>query len=168
MTSSGQRIFTDHQRNLLTAALNRIIPAQDQFPGAGDMDGAAWVEQAVIARAAADQAAAYKSGNSTPDLRRLFTEGLAQLEIAAAQRGVAAFIQLSPEHQDDALRQIESEHPDFFNALVRQCYNGYYTNPDIFDLIGYAIPSPQDYKPLPFDERLLEPQRRRGQMWRPV
>lgn len=163
MTSSGQRIFTDHQRDLLTAALNRIIPAQDQFPGAGDMDGAAWVEQAVIERAAADQAA-----GRTPDLRRLFTEGLAQLEIAAAQRGAAAFVQLSPEQQDDALRQVEADHPDFFNALVRQCYNGYYTNPDIFDLIGYTIPSPQDYQPLPFDERLLEPQRRRGQLWRPV
>lgn len=163
MTSSGQRIFTDHQRDLLTAALNRIIPAQDKFPGAGDIDGAAWVEQAVIERAAADQAA-----GRTPDLRRLFTEGLAQLEIAAAQLGAAAFIQLSPEHQDDALRQVESEHPDFFNALVRQCYNSYYTNPDIFDRIGYAIPSPQDYQPLPFDERLLDPQRRRGQLWRPV
>lgn len=163
MTSSGQRIFTDEQRNLLTAALNRIIPAQDKFPGAGDIDGAAWVEQAVIERAAADKAA-----GRTPDLRRLFTEGLAQLEIAAVQRGGAAFTQLSPEHQDDALRQVEVEHPDFFAALVRQCYNGYYTNPDIFDLIGYAIPSPQDYKPLPFDERLLEPQRRRGQLWRPV
>lgn len=163
MTSSGQRIFTDHQRDLLTAALNRIIPAQDQFPGAGDIDGAAWVEQAVIERAAADKAA-----GRTPDLRRLFTEGLAQLEIAAAQRGAAAFAQLSPEHQDDALRQVETEHPDFFNALVRQCYNSYYTNPDIFNLIGYAIPSPQDYQPLPFDERLLEPQRRRRQLWRPV
>ncbi len=163
MTSSGQRIFTDHQRDLLTAALNRIIPAQDKFPGAGDIDGAAWVEQAVIARAAADKAA-----GRTPDLRRLFTEGLAQLEIAAAQRAAAAFAQLSPEHQDDALRQVESDHPDFFNALVRQCYNSYYTNPDIFDRIGYTIPSPPDYQPLPFDERLLEPQRRRGQMWRPV
>lgn len=163
MNSSGQRIFTDEQRDLLTAALNRIIPAQDKFPGAGDIDGAAWVEQAVIERAAADKAA-----GRTPDLRRLFTEGLAQLEIAAAQRGAAVFAELSPELQDDALRQVESEHPDFFAALVRQCYNGYYTNPDIFDLIGYAIPSPQDYKPLPFDERLLEPQRRRGPIWRPV
>ena len=163
MTSSGQRIFTDEQRDLLTAALNRIIPAQDKFPGAGDIGGAAWVEQAVIERAAAD-----KSANRTPDLRRLFTEGLAQLEIAAAQRGAVVFAELSPEHQDDALRQVEAEHPDFFAALVRQCYNGYYTNPDIFDLIGYAIPSPQDYKPLPFDERLLEPQRRRGPIWRPV
>lgn len=163
MTSRGQRIFTDDQRGLLTAALNRIIPAQDKFPGAGDIGGAAWVEQAVIERATADKAA-----GRTPDLRRLFTEGLAQLEIAAAQRGTAAFAQLSLEHQDDALRQVEAEHPDFFAALVRQCYNGYYTNPDIFDLIGYAIPSPQDYKPLPFDERLLEPQRRRGPIWRPV
>lgn len=163
MTSSGTRIFTEAQRDLLTATLNRIIPAQDKFPGAGDIGGAAWVEQAVIERAAADKAA-----GRTPDLRRLFTEGLAQLEIAAAQRGAAALSQLPPESQDDALRQVEAEHPDFFAALVRQCYNSYYTNPDIFDLIGYAIPKPQDYKPLPFDERLLEPQRRRSPIWRPV
>ena len=160
---SGQRIFTEEQRTLLTAALNRIIPAQDQFPGAGDLDGAAYLEQAVIERAAADKAA-----GRSPDLRRLFTEGLAQLEIAAAQHGSAPFPELPPARQDDILRQLEAEQPDFFAALVRQGYNGYYTNPDIFELIGYTIPNPQDYRPLPFDERLLEPQRRRGQLWREV
>ena len=163
MPSSGQRIFTADQRALLTAALNRLIPAQDKFPGAGDLGGAAYVEQAVIERAAADQAA-----GRTPDLRRLFTEGLAQLEIAAAQPGGGSFPELPPARQDDILRQLEAEQPDFFAALLRQCYNGYYTNPDIFELIGYTLPNPQDYKPLPFDERLLEPQRRRGQLWRAV
>ena len=163
MTSSGHRIFTEEQRALLTAALNRLVPAQDKFPGAGDLDGAAYVEQAVIDRAAADKAA-----GRTPDLRRLFTEGLAQLEIAAAQRGPGPFAELPPAQQDDILRQLEAEQPDFFAALVRQGYNGYYTNPDIFELIGYAIPNPQDYQPLPFDERLLDPQRRRGQLWREV
>lgn len=163
MTSSGHRIFTEEQRALLTAALNRLVPAQDKFPGAGDLGGAAYVEQAVIERAAADKAA-----GRHPDLRRLFTEGLAQLEIAAAQRGPGPFAELPPAQQDDILRQLEAEQPDFFAALVRQGYNGYYTNPDIFELIGYVIPNPQDYKPLPFDERLLDPQRRRGQLWREV
>lgn len=163
MTSSGHRIFTEEQRALLTAALNRLVPAQDKFPGAGDLGGAAYVEQAVIDRAAADKAA-----GRTPDLRRLFTEGLAQLEIAAAQRGPGPFAELPPAQQDEVLRQVEAEQPDFFAALVRQGYNGYYTNPDIFELIGYVIPNPQDYRPLPFDERLLDPQRRRGQLWREV
>ena len=163
MTNSGHRIFTEEQRALLTAALNRLVPAQDKFPGAGDLGGAAYVEQAVIDRAAADKAA-----GRHPDLRRLFTEGLAQLEIAAAQHGPGPFAELPPAQQDDILRQLEAEQPDFFAALVRQGYNGYYTNPDIFERIGYTIPNPQDYRPLPFDERLLDPQRRRGQLWREV
>ncbi len=147
------RIFTEAQRSLLTAALNRIIPAEGQFPGAGDLGGAQSVESAV--------------GKSLR-LRRLFGEGLAQLEIAAAQRGDAGFAELSAADQDDTLRQVEAEQPDFFRELVRQCYNGYYTNPEIFDRIGYTLPAPEDYKPLPFDENLLEPVRQRGQIWRPV
>ena len=75
---------------------------------------------------------------------------------------------MAPEGQDETLRQVEREHPVFFRELVRQCYNSYYTNPEVFDLIGYSMPDPQDYQPLPFDESLLDPVRQRGQMWRPV
>ncbi|WP_424624721.1 gluconate 2-dehydrogenase subunit 3 family protein [Achromobacter marplatensis] len=151
--TNGNGIFTRAQREMLTAVLNRIIPAQDPFPGAGDLGGAQVVEEV--------------AGN-TARLRRLFGEGLAQLEIAAARRGEAGFAELSPVEQDDTLRQVEAERPDFFRELVRQCYNSYYTNPEVFDLIGYSLPDPADYRPLPFDESLLEPVRQRGQMWRPV
>ncbi len=147
------RIFSREQRDALTAALNRIVPAEDQFPGAGELGGAQFVEGAVA---------------NNLRLRRLFSDGLAQLEIAAAQRGDAGFAALSAAAQDDTLRQVEAEQPDFFRELVRQCYNGYYTNPEIFDLIGYTLPAPEDYQPLPFDESLLEPVRQRGQIWRPV
>ena len=151
--TTGTTIFTQEQRDLLTAAYNRIIPAQDKFPGAGDLGGAQFVEQ-VTAK------------NIT--LRRSFSEGMAHLEIAASRRGSGTFAELSPEAQVETLREVESAHPVFFREFVRQCYNFYYTNPEIFDLIGYAMPDPQDYQPLPFDESLLEPVRQRGQMWRPV
>ena len=151
--TTGTGIFTQEQRDLLTAAYNRIIPAQDKFPGAGDLGGAQFVEQV--------------AAKNIP-LRRSFGEGLAQLEIAASRRGSEGFVGLSAEAQDEALRQVEAEHPVFFRELVRQCYNFYYTNPEVFDLIGYSMPDPQDYQPLPFDESLLEPVRQRGQMWRPV
>ena len=146
-------IFTQGQRDTLTAALNRIVPAEGRFPGAGDLGGAQLVERAVANRLR---------------LRRLFGEGLAHLEIAAAHRGDAGFAELSEYDQDDTLRQVEAEQPDFFRELVRQCYNGYYSNPEIFDIIGYTLPGPEDYQPLPFDESLLEPVRQRGQMWRPA
>lgn len=147
------RIFTQEQRDLLTAAFNRIVPAQDNFPGAGDLGSAQFVEQ-VAAR--------------SNQLRRSFGEGMVQLEIAASQQGGEGFAALSPDAQDQALRQVEQELPGFFRELVRQCYNFYYTNTEVFDLIGYRLPDPQDYQPLPFDESLLEPVRQRGQIWRPV
>jgi hypothetical protein len=151
--TTGIGIFSQEQRDLITAAFNRIVPAQDQFPGAGDLGCAQFVEQVV---------------SKNIPLRRAFGEGVAHLEIAASQRGSEGFAALSPEAQDDVLRQVEREHPAFFRELVRQCYNFYYTNPEVFDLIGYTMPEPQDYQPLPFDESLLEPVRQRGQMWRPV
>ena len=151
--TTGTNIFTQAQRDLLTAACNRIIPAQDQFPGAGDLGAAQFVEQVA-------------AGNIV--LRRSFGEGLAQLEIAGSRRGSDGFASLSPQAQDETLREIEAENSGFFRELVRQCYNFYYTNPVVFDLIGYVMPEPQDYQPLPFDETLLEPVKQRGQMWRPV
>ena len=151
--TTGATIFTQEQRDLISAAYNRIIPAQDKFPGAGDLGGAQFVEQ-VAAK------------NIT--LRRSFGEGLAQLEIAASRRGGDGFVALSPDAQVETLKELEAAQPVFFREFVRQCYNFYYTNPEIFDLIGYSMPDPQDYQPLPFDESLLEPVQQRGQMWRPV
>ena len=151
--TTGTNVFTQEQRDLLTAAYNRLIPAQDKFPAAGDLGGAQFVEQVAA---------------KNISLRRAFSEGLAHLEIAASQRGGAGFVGLSATEQDATLREVEAESPVFFREFVRQCYNFYYTSPDVFELIGYSLPEPQDYQPLPFDESLLEPVKQRGQMWRPV
>ena len=43
--TTGTNIFTQEQRDLITAAYNQLIPAQDRFPGAGDLGGAQFVEQ---------------------------------------------------------------------------------------------------------------------------
>jgi len=151
--TTGTSIFSQGQRDLITAVFNRLVPSQDSFPGAGDLGGAQLVEKAAGRNIA---------------LRRTLGEGLAHIEIAASQRGDDGFAALAPEAQDETLRQVEQERPDFFRELVRQCYNSYYTNPEVFDLIGYSMPDPQDYQPLPLDESLLDPVRQRGQMWRPV
>ena len=151
--TTGASIFTQEQRDLITAACNRIIPAQDKFPGAGDLGAVGFVEQAA-------------AKNIT--LRRTLGEGLADIEIAAGSYGEDGFAALPSDAQDTTLRQVEAERPAFFRELVRQCYNFYYSSPEVFDLIGYSLPDPHDYQPLPFDESLLEPVRQRGQIWRPV
>ena len=156
MTSVNQvfsQVFTERQRQLLAEALNRLIPAEGEFPGAGDLGLVSYVERAV-------------SGET--GLTRLFVDGLAQIDIAAARQGNNQFTELAPADQVATLKEVESQFPDFFTTLVRQCYNGYYSNPEVFDLIGYSLPMPEDYQPKPFDESLLEPQRQRAPFWRQV
>jgi hypothetical protein len=148
---ASNRVFTEAQRRLLIAVLNCIIPAEGQFPGAGDLGVADFVE-GVMSR--------------NTRLRRLFIEGMAQIEITVARREGKEFQELSSATRDATLRQVESEHPQFFEELVRQTYNGYYTSPRVFQLIGYS-PS-QSYQPTPFDESLLAKQRQRAPFWRQV
>jgi hypothetical protein len=149
----GHQIFTESQRELLTATLNRIIPAEDKFPGAGDLGLADFVESVVA---------------QNNKLRRLFMEGLVQIEIAAAGREGKEFLELADAARDEILREVEAQHPQFFEALVRQCYNGYYTNPQIFELINYRRLGPGEYIPKPLEESLLELQRQRAPFWRQV
>jgi hypothetical protein len=151
--TTGRQIFTEAQRELLSAALNRIIPAEGQFPGAGDLGLAGFVEGVVA---------------QSNQLRRLFNEGLAQLEITAVGREGKGFLELADAARDETLREVEAQHPQFFEALVRQCYNGYYTNPQIFELINYRRLGPGEYAPRPLEESLLELQRQRAPFWRQV
>ena len=90
--TTGSQLFTEPQRQLLTAALNRIIPGEGQLPGAGDLGIADFVEQAVAGDA---------------KQRRLFTDGLAQIEIAGVRRENTSFEQLSDEAKNEALREVE-------------------------------------------------------------
>ncbi len=148
-----KRLFTEDQLKLISAVLNRIIPPEGQLPGAGDLGVGDFIEE---------------TASKENGLRRLFTEGLASLEIVASQEAGGEFLSLTGAAQDAALQAVEKRHSAFFAELVRQCYNGYYTNPEMFGLIGYAQSDPQGYQPLPFDENLLEPQRRREPFWRQV
>ncbi|MCE2499331.1 MAG: gluconate 2-dehydrogenase subunit 3 family protein [Dehalococcoidia bacterium] len=148
MTTSNT-ILDDAQRALLDATLNRIVPAQDEMPGAGDLGIAAFVESVAAGSAAK---------------RRLFMEGLVQIELAAQERG-GLFATLSETAQDDALKSVEETNPAFFQELVTQAYRGYYTDETVYSLLSYRAPNRADYDPLPLDESLLGPVRERGQIW---
>lgn len=150
---TSRQILTESQRDLLIRAFNRIIPAEGDFPGAGDLGLADSLEETI---------------GRTQQSIRLFLEGLAQIDITAVQEQGLEFFRLSGAGQDSTLQSVEQSHPAFFNELKRQCYNGYYTNPLPQELIGYFRPEPSEYRPVPFDESLLEPQKRRTPFWRQV
>ena len=137
---------------LLTAVLNRIIPADSDLPGAGDLG----LSQFVASAAA-----------GSPASVRLLTQGLRQIDIASPKG--SSFIDLSAKGQDTALKAVESSSPEFFQALVLQTYNGYYTHQQILEKIGYAPHAPQrGEQPELLDETLLDKQRERAPFWTKV
>ena len=149
--TTGNRVFTEAQRDLLAGVLNRIIPPEETLPGAGDLGLADFVEGVVATQ---------------PQLRRLFIDGLAQIEITAGRQGTAEFQALADESKDATLREVEASNPEFFEALVRQTYNGYYTDASVFQQLGYPEPKPGGTPPELLDESLLEQQWQRAPFWR--
>ena len=147
--TSNNSILSDVQRAMLSAVLNRIVPADGDMPAAGDLGIAGFVESV----------AAGSTGK-----RRTLMDGLVRIEIAASELG-GSFDDLPEAAQTDALRSVEASSPEFFQELVTQTYRGYYTNETVCGGLGYRPPNRDDYDPLPFDESLLEPVRQRGQIW---
>ena len=120
------------------------------MPGAGDLGVIEFIENLVA---------------PDPSLRRLVNEGLSRIVVAASLHYSQEFVELDKDGQNEALKEVQAQQPEFFAFLLRQCYNGYYTNAQIQDLIGYQRPSPREYEYKPFDESLLAPQRQRAPFW---
>jgi hypothetical protein len=138
-------VLTSEQRALLRAALNRIIPSNERMPSAGDIDVGATIERTL---------------STTPRLRRLFLDGIAELAITG-------FLELEPAGQTAVLRRFERDEPAFFSALLEHTYRGYYTHPTILEKLRYGPPPQPLGRTLPaFDPELLAKQRARAPFWR--
>jgi hypothetical protein len=145
--------FVEAQRPVVASMLNRIVPAGGEFPGAGDLDVIGYLDAVIVQSA---------------DLKRLFAEGVARVEIASHTRHGRAFTELSGEQQDAILRGVESAAPEFFAALVLHTYSGYYSHPMVVRLLGSDVrpPQPRGYDLEPLDPRLLDRVRQRRPMYR--
>ncbi len=146
-------VLDEEQRRLLTAVLNRIVPAGNGLPGAGDLGVGATVESTL---------------GQAPAQRRLLLDGLTEIQLASGRGAGRDFTELEAEQQDDVLRDVESAHPAFFSALVDHTYRGYYTLPAVHAAIGYESrpPQPLGHELPPFDPSLLDKQRQRPPFWR--
>jgi gluconate 2-dehydrogenase subunit 3-like protein len=142
----------DHeQRALLRAVLNRIIPARDELPGAGDLDVDVSLEQSLV---------------SAVELRRLVLDGLSEIDVRAGR----AFVELDAASQTTVLEAVERTSPKFFAALVEHAYRGYYVLPSVQRAVVYKPRPPQPLgHTLPsLDAALLARQRERAPFWRRV
>lgn len=155
-------ILTARQLALLAAVQNRLIPAQDEMPGAGDAGCAQTIDRFLKERIA---------------LRRPLFAALNAVEAAAGERAQAsaddvasthvAFLALSDAERDSVLRAVETTQPDLFSTLLNQTYTAYYINPAVLLILGWNPPQPEGHPtPPPFDENLLDNVKQRGKLWR--
>ena len=121
------RFLSESQRSLATVVLDRIIPPQGDMPGAGEVGTTDYIDGVAAGSA---------------QLARLLSTGLQDIEIAAVRLG-AGFGDLSGDQQDEILRGVEADSPEFFDALIRHTYNGYYSNPKVVELLGLDPRPPQ-------------------------
>jgi len=151
MTISGA-FFSDVQLELVTQVLNRIIPANDRMPGAGQI--AVGFLDGIIGRSAS--------------LKRRFGNGLFRIQAQAQQTHSKNFTSLSDAEKDVVLHQVETAEEEFFDTLVRQTYNGYYTDPRVVELLGLEVrpPQPKGHQLDQGDFRPLESVKKRGVIYR--
>jgi hypothetical protein len=141
-------VLSPDQRVLLDAVLDRLLPANGPVPPAGALGCAAAID-ATLGR--------------DPALRRLFLDGLTEIEV----RGLA-----DSADPDTTLREVEAASPTFFAALVNHAYRAYYTHPRVLqgleETTGYPArpPQPLGHAMPPWDPDLLVKQRERPPFWR--
>jgi hypothetical protein len=156
MTTQAEATFlVEAQRALLAGVLDRIVPPEGRLPGAGALGVADYIDGVV---------------GKSAELKRLFAQGLAQVEIASRAMHSSVFATLSAEQKDAVLHHVEASEPRFFEALVRQTYNGYYTNARVLKLLGLEArpPQPRGYHVEMGDFSLIESVKKRGRAYRAV
>jgi hypothetical protein len=154
-TANTPSFFTDAQRTLLSTILNRLVPASGDFPGAGDLGIASSLDRIV--------------GQSI-ELRRLFAQGMVQVEISSQEQYAEAFMNLADDQKDAVLCHVETRNPEFFSSLVAHTYGGYYSHTAVLRLLSLDArpPQPGGYELEPFDLSLLANVKQRGPMYRPA
>ena len=140
-------------RELLEAVVDRIIPSGDGVPGAGEIGVAEHVEGI---------------SGVTPQSRALLAKGLKAIEATSGRAHSKEFAALTASEKTEVLKQVESQHAEFFATLVRETYSGYYSSSEVLQVKGLPLnpPQPEGYEIEPFDAALLEGVRRRGKAYR--
>ena len=137
-------VLTPEQVRVLAAVLNRLIPAGEAMPAAGDAGVAGYIDRVL---------------RDAPRLRRPVIDLLDELH-------GGGFIRLSAAEQDKRLRRLASDRAESFEILLHAAYTGYYSDPRVLAAAGWApAGSPP---PEPFDHTLLDAVRKRGPIYRDV
>jgi hypothetical protein len=147
--------LTPAERELLRAAMDQIIPPGDGMPAASAVGGVDYLDR--LARQA-------------PDLRADLETSLTALQQLCRQQLGKDFTPISQEDQLEALKRLEQQQPDTFASLRDYVYESYYTQPQVWKLIGYEFypTNAGGPKMKPFDESVLAKVKKMPKLYREV
>lgn len=153
-------IWSESHKALLNRILDEIIPASDddRIPSGGSLGVAEYLEA---------------QAKDSPKLKEQFQRGLDQGSALTERKG-GTFEDLSSDDRQQLVADLQILEPDFFSALLRHTYMGYYTEPSVPPLFGLTdkAPHPDGYD-VPDEDveklgRLVEPVKARGRCYREV
>jgi len=134
---------------VLSAALDRLIPAVDDLPGAGAMG----LADEVTSRCKADD--------------RFWNAHTTVVERLSAVDG---FLNLAGSEQDEVIAATEKAVPDEFGLWLDVVYTIYYMQPSVHQHLGWHGQPPQpggNFMP-PWDPSVLDVIKQREPFWRKV
>ena len=141
---------TGVDEKVLSALLDRLIPAVGELPAAGKMGLA-------------------------PDVVRLAGRqdrfwGLFHGAMEAFALQNPSFVALDGDEQDQAIVSFETDSPSHFTVLRDISYIVYYMDPAVHERIGWESrpPQPDGNVMVPWDESVLKNIRKRAPFWRRV
>ena len=142
---------------LLNGLLDEIIPASDdgRIPSAGSLRVAGFIAN---------------KAREVPGLANLLKRGLRTAQALLEPKG-DTFEALSPADRLALAESLERREPDFFTALTRYTYMGYYTDPTVPPHFGLSAKPPHPYGYEVPDESpeeltaLVEPVKKRGRCY---
>jgi Gluconate 2-dehydrogenase subunit 3 len=140
------------ERAFWIAAMDTIIPRGDSMPSASEAGG---IEYFVgLQKSSSDIAKDFAN----------FTELLGRL----TQTTGKAFPQLRPDERVATLKLAEQQEPMLFGKFRDYVYESYYTQPQVWKLIGYQLYPTDHAGPhmKPFDDAILEQVRAKPRFYR--
>ena len=147
--------FAPHQLQVLRAAMDEIIPAADGMPAASAVGGLEYLDR--LARRA--------------EFKKQFEGILAALGEASRRRFGKSFLALPGAERVAALAELEKKAaPESFRTLRDYVYEAYYTQPQVWKLLGYESHLTNQGGPRmkPFDEAILAKVRKMRKLYREV
>jgi gluconate 2-dehydrogenase subunit 3-like protein len=140
-------------QDALKTVMDLVIPASDGMPSASEAGGLRYLRRLME-----------RDKDAGMDIRK----GLMVLDAFSERSFKNSFRQFERNDQIAVLKDMENRAPGVFDELRAYIYESYYTQPAIWELIGYKL-YPTDHMGShlkPFDDSLLEKVRNMPKLYR--